>query len=396
MYPRNAASPPTIDLGQMLQLSDGAIQTTDASVRVKIGTGAWGAGAGTLACDATSGIWTYTPTQAETNDAFFVVGVYKSGCSALSKTVITSASATAGYAGLDWSKITAPTSTVDLSGTTIKNATDSDIKLLDIQSRIPATLDSGNMRSSVQSMAPNTLTASALASDAVTEIQSGLALESTLAVVAGYLDTEIAAIKAKTDNLPSDPASASTLAASFVTVNGKLDAIDDYVDTEVAAIKTVTDRVNTMIVLDGSVYQFTANALELGASSGTVYVLPTKGTQQDRRAVTDEIRIYRTEGYTLVRTVTDDAGANVDLSAKTLEMIIEGENRNDKAVIPDADISVSGTGNATYTIEIPTTVSAKSGKTYSFWLWDKTDADRKVMLDSGKFLIVYAGVSGST
>jgi len=41
---------------------------------------------------------------------------------------------------------------------------------LDIQSRIPTTLDSGNMRSSVQSMAANTLTASALASDAVAEI----------------------------------------------------------------------------------------------------------------------------------------------------------------------------------------------------------------------------------
>jgi hypothetical protein len=152
MYPRNAASPPTIDLGQILQLSDGAVQTSGASVRVKIGTGSWGAGAGSLDCDATSGIWTYTPTQAESNDAFFIVGVYKTGCSALSKTVITSASATAGYAGLDWSKINAPTSTVGLSGTTIKTATDVEADTLDIQSRLPATLDSGNMRSSVQNI----------------------------------------------------------------------------------------------------------------------------------------------------------------------------------------------------------------------------------------------------
>jgi uncharacterized protein YunC (DUF1805 family) len=56
-----------------------------------------------------------------------------------------------------------------------------------------------------------------------------------------FLDTEIAAIKAKTDNLPADPADASDIAASFVTVNSKLDAIDDYVDTEVAAIKVKTD-----------------------------------------------------------------------------------------------------------------------------------------------------------
>ena len=127
-----------------------------------------------------------------------------------------------------------------------------------------------------------------------------------------------------------------------------------------------------------------------------IYVLPTKGTQQDRRVSKDEIEIYKTEGYTLVRTVTDATGANVDLSSKTLELIIEGENRNDKAVIPDADIAVSGTGNATYTIEIPTTVSAKADKTYNFYLWDKTTSARPKMLDQGKFIITYAGTSGTT
>lgn len=54
--------------------------------------------------------------------------------------------------------------------------------------------------------------------------------------IAGYLDTEIAAIKAKTDNLPSDPADASDIAAAFAGVNTKLDTIDDFLDTEIAAI----------------------------------------------------------------------------------------------------------------------------------------------------------------
>jgi hypothetical protein len=58
----------------------------------------------------------------------------------------------------------------------------------------------------------------------------------------GDSTADVAAIKAKTDNLPSDPADASDIAASFVTVNSKLDAIDDYVDTEVAAIKAKTDN----------------------------------------------------------------------------------------------------------------------------------------------------------
>lgn len=47
----------------------------------------------------------------------------------------------------------------------------------------------------------NVINASALATDAVTEIQSGLATAAALAVVDDFLDTEIAAIKAKTDSL---------------------------------------------------------------------------------------------------------------------------------------------------------------------------------------------------
>lgn len=67
-------------------------------------------------------------------------------------------------------------------------------------------------------------------------------VNSTLATIVGHIDTEIADIKAKTDNLPSDPADASDIAASFSTVNTKLDTIDDFLDTEVAAIKAKTDN----------------------------------------------------------------------------------------------------------------------------------------------------------
>jgi hypothetical protein len=81
----------------------------------------------------------------------------------------------------------------------------------DIQSRLPSALVSGRIDASVGAMAANTVTASALATDAVAEIQIGLALESTLTVIAGYLDTEIAAIKAKTDLI--------TTGTVFVTVD---------------------------------------------------------------------------------------------------------------------------------------------------------------------------------
>lgn len=53
----------------------------------------------------------------------------------------------------------------------------------DARARLPATLDSGSIRASVQLMAANTLTAGALASDAVAEIQAGLATTTALTAV---------------------------------------------------------------------------------------------------------------------------------------------------------------------------------------------------------------------
>jgi hypothetical protein len=70
-------------------------------------------------------------------------------------------------------------------------------------------------------------------------------LNTKLDTIDDFLDTEIAAIKAKTDNLPGDPADASDIAASFTTVNTKLDTIDDFLDTEVAAIKAKTDNLSS-------------------------------------------------------------------------------------------------------------------------------------------------------
>lgn len=55
-------------------------------------------------------------------------------------------------------------------------------------------------------------------------------------------NASITAIKAKTDNLPTDPADASDIASSFSTVNSTLSTIAGYLDTEVAAIKAKTDN----------------------------------------------------------------------------------------------------------------------------------------------------------
>lgn len=52
-----------------------------------------------------------------------------------------------GESGVDWANVGSPTSTLNLSGTTIKTATDVETDTVDIQSRLPAALQSGRMDS---------------------------------------------------------------------------------------------------------------------------------------------------------------------------------------------------------------------------------------------------------
>lgn len=94
MYPRNAASPPRLSIGAVVQISDGAVQTSGVSVKVRPEGGSASAGGGTIAYE--EGVVLYTPTQAETNYTAFVVIAYKTGCVPVSLAVVTVASATAG------------------------------------------------------------------------------------------------------------------------------------------------------------------------------------------------------------------------------------------------------------------------------------------------------------
>jgi len=99
-YPRNAASPEPVDIGPVIQISDGAVQTSGVGVRIKPKGVAEADGGGTVAY-STDGIVIYTPTQAETNYTSFILIAKKTGCIPASKTVVTSASETAGVAVLD-------------------------------------------------------------------------------------------------------------------------------------------------------------------------------------------------------------------------------------------------------------------------------------------------------
>jgi len=85
----------------------------------------------------------------------------------------------------------------------------------DIQTRLPAALVSGRIDASVGAMAANVMTAAAAAADLTTELQSGLATSADLATVAGYLDTEVAAILEDTGTtLPAQIAGLNNLSSA--------------------------------------------------------------------------------------------------------------------------------------------------------------------------------------
>ncbi|AMX93622.1 MULTISPECIES: hypothetical protein [Mesorhizobium] len=116
----------------------------------------------------------------------------------------------------------------------------------------------------VNGLAANSVTAAALAADAVTEIQSGLATASALSTVSGkvdaiddFLDTEVAAILADTNELQTDwanggrldlilDARASQASVDDLPTNAELatalGTADDAVLTQVALVKAKTDN----------------------------------------------------------------------------------------------------------------------------------------------------------
>lgn len=188
----------------------------------------------------------------------------------------------------------------------------------DIQARLPAALVSGRIDASVGAMAANVMTAAAAAADLTTELQTGLATAAELAKVpksdstvswnataAAQIQSEandalvaydpptrteatsdkdeiltavgdvptnaelttalgtaddavlaqVALVKAKTDNLPSDPADASVIAGRFDTLDTSVADLptnaelataiaggDDATLAQIALVKTQTDK----------------------------------------------------------------------------------------------------------------------------------------------------------
>lgn len=246
MYPKNAASPEPVAIGPVVQISDGAVQTSGCTVRIKPIGVAEGDGAGTTAY-STDGIVLYTPTQAETNYTSFILIAKKDGCIPVSITVVTTASSVPGR-----------TMPADGSVTAAVIA-DNAIDAAAIASNAITAAKIADGAIDAATFTTGAITAAALAADASAEIIAALnasAIDSgTVGSIGeawgkiGGINTNVVSVKAKTDNLPSDPADASDVAGAFSTVNTKLDTIAGYIDTEIATLITsVGAGLNTAVL----------------------------------------------------------------------------------------------------------------------------------------------------
>ena len=181
--------------------------------------------------------------------------------------------------------------------------------------------------------------------------------------------TDVSAIKAKTDNLPTDPADESLLEAAITaahtTTDGKVDAVDTVVD----AIKVVTDKIPRLV----SSMDFWGDIIE---------ELQLTGTLQSNLALTgaDVVIAGIPTNATLIRVVvmfmcraienTNAAANNLD-GAQNIEVnfgggaFIDAVNLADNlfavaastremgtVMIGDIDVKATVTGNGTCTFRI--------------------------------------------
>lgn len=275
-----------------------------------------------------------------------------------------------GEAGIDWANVGSPTTTLNLSGTTVKTATDVETDTADIQTRLPAALVSGRMDASLGAIASGVDFSATMKASINTEADAALADVGLTTTITGRIDVAVStrlatasytapldaagtrtAVGLASANLDTQLADLPTVAefeartivsanyataSSLSTVAGYIDtevaSILAAVDTEVAAIKAKTDNLPASPAATGDAMTLTsgerdaiaaalldlANGIESGltprnALKLALAVLAGKvtgggtGTELFKSA---DVSGGAVQGTTTRLTVTDDSSGN--------------------------------------------------------------------------------------
>lgn len=265
MYPRNAPVPPTIPIGAIVQISDGVVQLAGVSVTVFPEGGIEAAGLGPVSYGAT-GIVRYAPTQAETNYPAFTVTASKTGCIPVPQLIVTTASPIAGLAASDLTHIGGQS--IATNSATLK------LKKLEIINPD----GTGSSLKVQNSSAANSEPAALIQHSGNTNSSAGLSLRgasgtgfsvsSTTNKAASFVGALGGLELATMNSGPALSCSGGIAADITGNVSGSVGSVAGLTASDVGAIKAVADKLNTTLVQDGVVYDFTAAALAAGGGGG--------------------------------------------------------------------------------------------------------------------------------
>jgi hypothetical protein len=189
-----------------------------------------------------------------------------------------------GGVGIDWANVENPTTTVGLSGTTVKTATDVEADTSDIQSRLPSALVSGRMSSDAVAISGSTTAAD--------NVEANIGnLDAAVTSRAPESGGNVAAIKGKTDNLPASPAAVG----SAMTLE----------DSAISAAKVAADALHAIA---DDILSRDVDNVEATAAVHTLCTAVLKAVSRIRDNA-GTLEVYRTNGTTvhMEQTITTDA-----------------------------------------------------------------------------------------
>lgn len=203
-----------------------------------------------------------------------------------------------------------------------------------IQTRVPAALVSGRMDSNMQAAANGVITAlviatdaidsDAIAANAITEIQNGLATAAALAAVSGFVDTEIATLQADVSAILDDTGITGVVVAAASKTGYALGA---------AGVDEIFDELRAGHSVAGS-YGESFFTMESGAAiAGT---LSTTQMSTNLTEATDDHyngRILIFTSGALLRQATDITAYNGTTKVPTFTALTEAPTAGDKFII---------------------------------------------------------------
>jgi hypothetical protein len=233
------------------------------------------------------------------------------------------------------------------------------------------------------------------------------------AIVAVDTTATLAAIKAKTDNLPAVPASTSDVTTAETAIltaignvalsNASLSAVrsglatgqnvSDAANETMAAVgnisisnvslggtqgQTLSDLHNMTLNSGHANASFTAGSLALAPSgSANITITPTSATVSTGEVIGGSIVAYQNAIAVFAFSVADATGTPINLAGKTVRFAASPRQAlNDPVIVKDnataGGLSISGTGNSTVTVTLEAEDTAKL-RLLSYSLWDVTD-----------------------